>query len=166
MRRQRPGGPRGTITAVLQPLRSLAYVTLAIILGCVGCGDTRSDSAEVAQSVKDRYSDAATSDKLLPLADVTSFDWDTFHVFGPYTTMGGMNESLGFRWKGSRDLRTDSYQLIVWVLGGAVVESVLVSVGDVSFPVLPDGIAKEKAVFASLIADNPPGETVVLTLPD
>ena len=136
---------------------------LATLLAPSACGGLRSDSAQAVESIEDRYSEAAPG-QALALRDVTSFSWDTFHVFDPYTSQREMNGGLGFRWDGSRDLPTDRFDLLVWVHEDEVVESALLPRGDVSFPALGDGVTRGEAVFTSATVDRGSVETVVLSL--
>lgn len=59
----------------------------------------------------------------LDLDEVTQFEWDTVHVFGPYTPAHAIIDALGFRWRDGEveGPDADGRQLIVFVRDRSVV---------------------------------------------
>ncbi|MEM8882836.1 MAG: hypothetical protein AAGD14_02055 [Planctomycetota bacterium] len=70
------------------------------------------------------------------LADLTEFEWERVHLFGPYTSPETIEKTLGFSWCGS--VRTEiqwseSITLLVFVKGDSVVRHVVLRRGRGDF---------------------------------
>lgn len=67
---------------------------------------------------------AASPSVIVRLKDLTTFEWDRFYAFGPYTQPEYINEALGFSWyhahQSSIDVQ-DYDNLLVFVKDGKVV---------------------------------------------
>jgi len=88
----------------------------------------------------------------ITLDDYASVEWETVHVFGPYTTPDAITESLGFDWISPRSnamQSSDMNSLPVFVKGGTVVAEELVprSVADFSPNSLPLSLSREGGTF-------------------
>jgi hypothetical protein len=77
-----------------------------------------------------------TKGKTFRLKEATSFDWDKFYVFAPYTTPEDIQRSLGFNWSQSNCFglsSRDDINLLVFVKDGKVVQFLEYPRGDVDF---------------------------------
>jgi hypothetical protein len=77
-----------------------------------------------------------TKEKTFRLNEATSFAWDKFYVFAPYTTSEDIQRTLGFNWSQSNcfDLSSrDDINLLVFVKDGKVIQFLEYPRGDVDF---------------------------------
>ncbi|AKQ63756.1 putative lipoprotein [Myxococcus hansupus] len=94
-------------------------------VGLFGCGKSKAREALTAKLVQ-RVSAVSAAGGTFHLAELTDFEWDTFHVFTPYIGEELIKDRLGMDWSGAREVY-DTECLLVFVKGGDVVL-------DLSFP--------------------------------
>ena len=103
---QRQGIPGGTVAIA-------AVVLLTWSVGLFGCGKSKAREAltgKLEQSVRSASETGGT----FHMAELTDFDWDTFHVFMPYIGEELMLKKLGMDWSGAREVY-DTECLLVFV---------------------------------------------------
>src|SRR6266542_2851062 len=88
---------------------------------------------------------------IIRLSGITSFRWDRFCAFGPYTTQGQADSCLGFDW---RDFKAtglemdDTFSLMVFANGNRVVHAEKISRRvDFSYSVQARPFTPETAIF-------------------
>ncbi len=80
-----------------------------------------------AGRLEQAFRSAAQSGGVVRMADTTDFDWDTLHVFGPYTSAEEVQKQLGFPWSDATELDLDTVNQLVFVKEGKVVKHLLFS---------------------------------------
>ncbi len=91
----------------------------------VGCDCHPKSQADLEEKIE---SAIAGHDGVIRLQSLTTFEWDTFHIFLPYTGREGINNSLGFEWLPENhetiiNLR-DGYTLLIFVRDKEVVQCI------------------------------------------
>ena len=77
----------------------------------------------------------------IALTEFTDFEWETVHIFVPYTDDATILRTLGINWSGARNNRlydSDSYALLVFVKDGAVVRSVYLPRNEADYASIAD----------------------------
>jgi hypothetical protein len=106
---------------------------------------------------------AAKAGGAVRMADVTDFEWDTLHVFVPYTSVEEVQKQLGFAWSEATELDLDTRNQLVFVKEGRVVKHLFfprnkgdfVSVGKSRFTREDARFrAKDDAGFIRLLLDG------------
>ena len=96
---------------------------LFTLLSQLGCNDSKFGQPDledrIAHSVNERDEQAIVS-----MRDLTTFQWDRFHAFGPYCPRERVQESLGCEWPYEKNSVIDVQDhsvLLVFVHDGKVV---------------------------------------------
>ena len=97
------------------------------LCSCGWLGDPEAEAAFVdsLRTVIRGQSDISEFD----LAEATSFDWSTAHVFRPYTSEKAVNEAMGKRIRSRSLHRRDDINLLVFTENGEIVLTVEVPQG-------------------------------------
>ncbi len=59
------------------------------------------------------------------ISDITTFEWEEMHIFGPYTPIDEIQKSLGFDWSRAQNLIyqiSDTHSLLVFTSNESVVK--------------------------------------------
>ena len=122
----------------------LALITLT------GFQASCSESADVEQAIAAQVTRGAGT--VLDMRTAAPFEWSRLYVFPPYTQPEEITEALGFSWSGARRSgieSSDAINLLVFVNGGRVVESVELPRGSGDFYKAgrAQGFAADSALF-------------------
>ena len=128
---------------------------LAALLFLVGCRTAVPPQPDLGLALDT----AVISGNPFRLADVTTLEWDTVHIFPPYSSADYIESSLGFAYNdsGVRDIeRRDDVVLFLFVKDGRVTHSRFVprAAGDFSQLDAARGLTPAEAVFAPVATDD------------
>jgi hypothetical protein len=126
-------------------LKNKNLFPLLILILLVGCSLGVLHNKKLEQSIHS----AMKEDGKVDLDKVAEFNWDTAHLFHPYTTQSEINKELGFTFKDPSGIKSrDDIHLLVFVHDHKVIQYVEISreYGD---PILEDGatLTPSNAVF-------------------
>jgi hypothetical protein len=74
-------------------LRRVMRLAVVLLLGCVGFGEGLRNPHAVSAAIAERV--ARGPGTKVPLAELTSFGWRRVYVFGPYTPLATIRDSVG-----------------------------------------------------------------------
>jgi hypothetical protein len=108
---------------------------------------------------------AYLSHQTVKLQTVTTFAWERFYAFKPKQSPDQINAALGFHWATDYSDQTDTYCLLVFVVGKKVTHSLLFPryQGDCK-TIDPGPYTARTAVFAVTSAGKTTGGTLFLQL--
>jgi hypothetical protein len=101
----------------------LCAVTAILLASCTSPPPPERDpfGKTLADAVARAYQTQAT----LKLSTVTTFAWERLYAFQPKQSPDQINAALGFRWATDYSDQTDTYCLLVFVVGKKVTHSLL-----------------------------------------
>ena len=77
------------------------------------------------RTLADAVARAYQNHETLKLSTVTTFSWERFYAFKPKQSPDQINAALGFHWATDYSDQTDTYCLLVFVVGKTVAHSLL-----------------------------------------
>jgi hypothetical protein len=115
----------------------------------------------LADAVARAYQDHGT----LKLSTVTTFSWERFYAFKPKQSPDQINAALGFHWATDYSDQTDTYCLLVFVIGKTVAHSLLFPRYQGDCKTIATGpYTPRTALFAATSAGKTTGGTQFLQL--